>query len=303
MEKKRTVKLDSVDAYNKLYGLKTLHPLVAVVDLKESSQVVNHLRMDYGVYALFLKNGVNCTLRYGRQKYDYQEGTIVSFSPGHLIDVEYDTDEVSPDVIGLIFHPDLIFGTPLGERMADFAFFDYSQREALHLSEDERNIFLDCLEKIKTELRHPIDKHSASLISANIQLLLEYLNRFYDRQFITRHRANNDIVAAFEKNLRDYFGRGKNVAMLPSVAYFAEKANLTPGYFGDLVRKELGRTAQDIISAHITSLACQRLASTNDDISVISYDLGFQYLQHFTRLFKRNTGLSPTEYRLKRQSN
>ena len=224
---RQTVKLDSIDAYNKLYGLTTYHPLVTVIDLKNATNPVNHIRIDYGVYALFLKNGVSCTLKYGREKYDYQEGTIVSFSPGQTVEVDMDRDVTSPDVIGLMFHHDLIYGTLLGERIHDYGFFEYSQREALHLSESERELFLECLDKIRREVMHPVDKHSADLISANINLLLEYLNRFYDRQFITRHKVNNDIVVAFERELRRYFDSGKCRDGLPTVAYFDEKALLS----------------------------------------------------------------------------
>lgn len=298
MEKRKIFKFDSIDAYNKLYGLKTYHPLVTVIDLKESTQLVNHITFEYGVYALFLKNGTQCTLRYGREVYDYQEGTIVSFSPGQIIEVDSDEDVIAPDVIGLIFHPDLIYGTPLGENIHKYSFFNYAQREALHLSEDERNLFLESLDKIKREIMHPVDHHSAALISANIQLLLEYLYRFYDRQFITRHKVNNDVVRNFEKELFDFFESGKAADGLPSVAYFADKANLSSGYFGDLIKKELGQSAKDIISNHVISRAKQRLAATNDDISIIAYDLGYQYPQHFTRQFKRMTGMSPKEYRI-----
>lgn len=298
MEKRKTFKFDSIDAYNKLYGLKTFHPLVSVVDLKESTKIVNHITFDYGVYALFLKNGTQCTLHYGREKYDYQEGTIVTFAPGQIIEVDSEEDIISPDVIALIFHPDLIYGTPLGENIHKYSFFNYSQREALHLSEDERALFLECLDKIKRETIHPIDRHSADLIAANIQLLLEYLYRFYDRQFITRHKVNNDVVRSFEKELSNYFSSGKSVDGLPSVAFFAEKANLSPGYFGDLIKKELGQSAKDIISAHVIARAKQRLASTNDDIAIIAYEMGYQYPQHFTRQFKRLTGMSPKEFRL-----
>lgn len=294
---KNIVNLDSIDAYNKLYGLTTLHPLVTVIDLKEAKQVVNNIRIKYGVYALFLKNGVECSLRYGRKHYDYQEGTVVSFSPGQVIDVEMKREVLAPDVVGLMFHPDLIYGTPLGDKIGEFGFFDYSQMEALHLSQDERNIFLDCLDKIRKELEHPVDHHSAALLSANIQLLLEYLHWFYDRQFIVRHKVNSDIVKRFERELKAYFESEERRDAVPSVAYFADLVSLTPGYFGDLVKKETGNTAQEMISRHIVAVAKQRLAASAEDISVIAYDLGFQYPQHFTRLFKRLTGESPRQYR------
>lgn len=292
-----TVTLDSIDAYNKLFGLTTLHPLVSVIDLKKATRGIGRIRMSYGVYALFLKNGVNCTLKYGREHYDYQEGTIVSFSPGQVIDVDSTGESMTPDVVGLMFHPDLICGTPLASKIDSFGFFGYSQREALHLSEAERKIFLDCLEKISLELEHPVDSHSADLISANIQLLLEYLNRFYDRQFITRHKVNSSVVAAFENELSRIYSDGSTVNEVPKVSYFAEKANLTPGYFGDLIKRETGSTPQDIITLCLIKEAKRRLASTDTDISVIAYDLGFQYPQHFTRLFKRVTGKSPSVFR------
>lgn len=292
-----TVTLDSIDAYNKLFGLTTLHPLVSVIDLKKAKRGIGRIRMSYGVYALFLKNGVNCTLKYGREHYDYQEGTIVSFSPGQVIDVDSTGESMAPDVVGLMFHPDLICGTPLASKIDSFGFFGYSQREALHLSEAERKIFLDCLEKISLELEHPVDSHSTDLISANIQLLLEYLNRFYDRQFITRHKVNSSVVAAFENELSRIYSDGSTVNEVPKVSYFAEKANLTPGYFGDLIKRETGSTPQDIITLCLIKEAKRRLASTDTDISVIAYDLGFQYPQHFTRLFKRVTGKSPSVFR------
>lgn len=297
------INLDSIDAYNKVYGFTTRHPLVTVVDLKEATQLANHVRMNYGLYALFLKNGVNCTIKYGRKTYDYQEGTIVSFSPGQVIDVEVPEGEISADVIGLLFHPDLIYGTPLGEKISSFNFFDYSQMEALHLSERERKIFLDCLDKINTELDYPVDAHSASVLSANIQLLLEYLHRFYDRQFITRHKVNSEIVARFERQLKEYYDTGKCSDGLPSVAEFAEKANLTPKYFSDLVKRETGMTPKTLIMRRMIDVAKHRLAVSSDDVSIIAYDLGFQYPAHFTRMFKRATGQSPTDYRRQIEQN
>ena len=250
-----------------------------------------------GVYAIYLKNGVDCSLKYGREYYDYQEGSIVTFSPGQIIDVDTVGKPMAPDVVGLMFHPDLICGTPLASRIGSYGFFNYSQREAVHLSDAEKKMFLECLGRISVELAHPVDSHSAELISANIQLLLEYLSRFYDRQFITRHKVNSSVVAAFEKELSEIYAAGATVAEVPRVSYFAEKAHLTPGYFGDLIKRETGNTAQEIITLRIIAEAKRRLASTDADISSIAYDLGFQYPQHFTRLFKRVSGKSPKVFR------
>lgn len=296
MERK-TINLDSIDAYNKLYGLTTRHPLVTVIDLKKATRRFENIRLNYGVYAVFLKNNASCRLQYGREYYDYQEGTVVSFAPGQVIDVESSGETVAPDVVGLMFHPDLICGTPLADKINRYGYFDYSQKEALHLSESERDIFLECLDKINREVEHPVDTHSADLLSANIQLLLEYLNRFYDRQFITRHKVNSSVVTAFEAELKRLYSHGSVVEEVPRVTYFAGKANLSPGYFSDLVKKETGNTPQDLITLFLIAEAKRRLVATDADISEIAYDLGFQYPQHFTRLFKRVAGKSPRAFR------
>lgn len=291
------IRLDTIDAYNKLYGLPTYHPLVTVLDLNEATRSVNHIQIDYGVYALYLKNGTNCTLKYGRQRYDYQEGTIVSFAPGQIISVENATDEIAPDVIGLMFHPDLIYGTPLAAKIKQYSFFDYSQREALHLSADERQLFLECLDHIRSEITHPVDKHTAGIVASHIQVLLDYLTRFYERQFITRRKANSDTLARFEQALKRYYADGHGRDGLPMVNYFADVVSLTPGYFGDLVKKETGKTAQEIIALHIIEHAKDLLTRTSDDVGIIAYDLGFQYPQHFSRMFRRLTGSTPTQFR------
>ena len=173
---KEVIKLDTVDQYNRLFGLETLHPLVSVVNLSEATRFPTHFTMNYGVYALFLKN-VKCgDIRYGRQIYDYQEGTVTSFAPGQVVEVDM-LQGVRPNAYGLLFHPDLIKGTSLGQDIKHYSFFSYASAEALHLSEEEKSIFTDCLEKIRMELQHPIDKHSKRLISRNIELLLDALLR------------------------------------------------------------------------------------------------------------------------------
>ena len=196
------------------------------------------------------------------------------------------------------FHPDLIFGTPLAARIDGYRFFDYSQREALHLSAEERAIFMECLQRIKKEIERPVDRHTAEIVASHIQVLLDYLTRFYERQFITRHKVNSDVLSRFDAALKEYYSSGKAVDGIPSVAYFADIVNLTPGYFGDLIKKETGKTAQELIALRVTEEARKRLAETSDDISIIAYDLGFQYPQHFTRMFRKQTGKSPREYRL-----
>lgn len=295
---KNIIELDAVDKYNKLYGLETFHPLVAVVDLTKASRVVNHIQMNYGLYALFLKGGKECDIRYGRREYDYQEGTIVSFAPGQVVEVNMKEDEVAPNVFGLLFHPDLIRNTSLGRTIDRYDFFSYSSTEALHLSERERKVVFDCFEKINEELNHSIDKHSRQLIAMNIELLLGYCLRFYERQFITREIANKDILQKFESYLTDYFIMDKpREKGLPSVKYFADLFFLTPNYFGDLIKKETGKSAQEYIHLKLIDRAKNLILQTDLTISEIAYDLGFAYPQHFARIFKKQTGVSPKEYR------
>lgn len=222
---------------------------------------------------------------------------ILSELTAMISKVDMPDEEMSPDVVGILFHPDLVYGTPLGEKISTYSFFDYSQVEALHLSDRERAIFLDCLHNIRQELEHPVDAHSASVLSANIQLLLEYMHRFYDRQFITRHKVNSEIVSRFERQLKEYYESGVRREGLPSVVEFADRANLSPGYFSDLVKRETGMTPKDLIMRHMVSVAKHRLNVSTEDVGIIAYDLGFQYPAHFSRMFKRATGMSPSDYR------
>ena len=294
---KDIIRLDTVDVYNKLFGLETLHPLVNVIDLSEATKFPTHFTLNYGVYALYLKDTRCGDIRYGKQTYDYQDGTIVSFAPGQVAEFETAKD-VRPKAQGLLFHSDLIKGTSLGQEIKSYSFFSYSSNEALHLSEDERGIITDCLAKIKMELIHPIDKLSKRLIARNIQLLLDYCMRFYNRQFTTREDANKDVLTRFETLLDDYFQSGKvQTDGLPSVKYFAERVYLSPNYFGDLIKKSTGKTAQEYIQNKIIDTAKEMLLGTGKTVNQISEELGFQYSQHFNRVFKKNVGYTPNEYR------
>ena len=290
------VYLDSVSRFNNLYGLPTKHPLVAAVDLREASCFANHIEMQGEIYSLFLKNAPNCRIKYGRKTYDFEAGTVVSIAPGQRVTTDLAPEEISLDAIGIVFHPDLFFGTSLSETIKQFSFFNYSELESLHLSEKEREKFEFYFNVIKEEIEQPIDSHSAAVISTNIQLLLEHLQRFYDRQFTTRHKENSDVVNQFETNLRQYYSK-EYPESIPSVAYFAERANLSPSYFSDLIRKETGTNPKDFISLFMIEEAKRRLMETPEDISEIAYRLGFEYPAHFTRMFKRLVGVTPKEYR------
>lgn len=291
------INLDSVDKYNKLFGLETLHPLVSIVDLSRATVVPEDFTINYGIYAVFLKQ-VKCgDIRYGRKIYDYQEGTVTSFAPGQVVSTTLDKS-VKPAALGVLFHPDLIAGTSLGKEIRRYTFFSYNSSEALHLSEDERTIFTDCLNKIDAEIRRPIDRHSKRLISRNIELLLDYCLRFYERQFTTRTTANRDILIRFEDLLNEYFRNGKPLNLgLPTVKYFADNVCLSPNYFGDLIKKETGKTPQEYIQSKIIDTAKEQILYTDKTVSQIAFDLGFQYSQHFIRVFKKKVGQTPLEYR------
>lgn len=293
----KIIRLDTVDDYNKLFGFETRHPLVSVVDLKDATRVPKRVTVNYGIYAVFLKDTRCGTLRYGRQKYDYQEGTVTSFAPGQVVETEMD-ENVKPAAHGVLFHPDIIKGTSLGQEIRSYSFFSYSSNEALHLSLREREIFSDCLDKISLELDHSIDRLSKRLISRNIQLLLDYCLRFYERQFITRAEANGTVLSRFENLLDEYFENSSaQTEGLPTVRYFADKVCLSPNYFGDLVKKETGKTPQEYIQNKIIDLAKEMIIGTDKTVSEIAYELGFQYSQHFSRIFKKNVGCTPLEYR------
>ncbi len=293
-----TYLIDSIDKYNKWYGKETLHPLVTVINHETPAKWMNGATLRYNVYGLFLKQGEGCVARYGREKYDYQEGTIVTFAPGQTVTVEWREDLPMPPSRGLLFHPDLIHGTALGRKIHDYSFFDYGQREALHLSERERMIIAMLMDQIAAELEHPVDPHSQTLITDAISLLLDYCMRYYDRQFITRHKQCSEVFSRFERQLKEYFSKGHpEQSGLPSVAYFADKAHLSASYFGDLIKKETGTTAQHHIQRAIIDRSKQLLRESDQGISEIAYQLGFLYVQHFTRLFKAQTGMTPREYR------
>ena len=294
----KILNLDSVDLYNKLYGLETLNPLVSVIDLNKATSSVDLIRFNFGIYALYLKLEKACDIKYGRQTYDYQEGTIVCFAPGQTAETNPTTDKVQVNAHGILFHPDLLRGTSLGKSIKKYTFFSYEVNEALHLSEEERSIVMDCLKIIRMELEHGVDKHSKTLLVNHIELLLNYCMRFYERQFITRGKTNRDVLTRFENLLDEYFESAlAEQDGLPTVKYFADKLCLSSNYFGDMFKKETGKSPQEYIQEKVIELAKERISDTADTVSQIAYSLGFQYPQHFCRLFKKRVGYTPSEYR------
>lgn len=293
---------NTVSDYNDSCNVETLHPLISIIDLSKAPprkwEAGSTVKMNFGIYAIFLKDVVCGDIRYGKNYYDYQEGTLVFVGPGQAWDVAYEVSYYQPKGHVLIFHPDLIKGTSLGKSIENFKFFSYRINEALHLSEKERAIVLDCFEKISAELLQSIDKHSKRLITANIELFLSYCERFYDRQFITRDNQNQGVLANFEQLLKDYLESGRaQTNGLPSVAWCAEQLHLSANYFGDLVKRETGKTAQEYIQNKLIDTAKELIFDPGRSLSQIAYYLGFKYPQHFTRLFKQKVGMSPIEYR------
>lgn len=289
-------RFESVYDYNQFNNNETLHPLVSIVDLSKAAPRCGSI-MYFGFYTIFLKE-VRCgDLQYGRHVYDYQEGTLVFLAPGQTAGIN-NPDLYQPKGYALVFHPDLIHGTPLGKHIQEYGFFGYQSNEALHLSERERKIILDCFSKIEYELAYPIDKHSKKLIVANIALFLDYCTRFYERQFITREKANQGILEKFEILLNQYFETEQSQTNgLPTVAYCASALHLSAGYFGELIKKETCTTAQEFIQSKLIELAKEKIFDQSKSMSQIAYELGFKYPQHFTRLFKQKVGKSPLEYR------
>ncbi|QJD80681.1 helix-turn-helix domain-containing protein [Spirosoma rhododendri] len=292
------VRFESVGQYNAFNNNETRHPLVSVVDLSKADPRQGS-RMYVGLYTIFLKD-VKCgDLVYGRDTYDYQEGTLVFMAPGQVVGINSNGEMYQPKGYALVFHPDLLLGTSLSSTIHDYSFFGYQSNEALHLSERERQIVLDCFAKIDYELQHAIDKHSKKLIVANIELFLDYCMRFYDRQFITRDHVHQGVLARLETLLTHYFqSEAPQTVGLPSVGYCAEQLNLSANYFGDLVKKETGQSAHDYIQAKLIGVAKERIFDRHKTVSEIAYELGFKYPQHFSRLFKQHVGHSPNEYRM-----
>lgn len=292
------MKIDTVRQYNDYFGVETLHLSVSVIEGCKAKPL-RYCRKLYNLYAILLKDTDCGQLKYGQSCYDYRQGTMLFLTPGQIMGSEDDGRLHQPEGWVLAFHPEFLQKTPLARLIKEYSYFSYNANEALHLSEQERKIVLECMEKIRTELQHPIDKHSKSLITDNIKLLLDYCIRFYDRQFITRENVNHDILTRFESLLDDYFASNAPAESgMPSVQYCADKLCLSANYLGDLLRKETGISALKHIQQKTLDIARERMSDTSKSIGEISYELGFPYPQHFSRWFKRMTGYTPNGYRM-----
>lgn len=293
---------DTVNEYNELNNHETLHPLVSVINFSNASPRTwggsKKVKLHFGMYCIFLKDVMCGDLKYGRNYYDYQEGTLVFVAPGQVVDIENDGKVYQPKGYALVFHPDLVHGTALARSINNYNFFSYQANEALHVSDRERQIVMECFSKIEYELQQGVDKHSKKLIASNIELFLNYCERFYDRQFITRDNVNQGILEKFEELLNGYFSSDKTQTIgLPSVAYFADELHLSANYFGDLIKKETGKSAQEYIQSKMMLVAKDKILDNSKSVSEIAFELGFKYPQHFTRMFKKSVGVLPSEYR------
>jgi AraC-like DNA-binding protein len=297
---KPIVQLHNISDITNFVNTKTNHPLVAIVDFsKVDEHIEDGTRISADFYSIMFKNYCINKLRYGRQSYDFQEGSLICIAPKQVLTMDNEIEK-RPDMMGwgLFFHPDLLRGTSLGNKIHEYTFFNYETSEALHLSDKEKNILFDCIQKIEIELQENIDYHSQNLIVSNIELLLNYCMRYYGRQFLTRKVSNNDTITNVEQLIKSYFtSNDLKETGLPTVKYLADGVNLSPSYLSDLLKKETGMTAQDHIHYHLIESAKNILNNTDHSISEIAYSLGFEYPQYFSKLFKQKTGQTPLEYR------
>ncbi|MBW9258030.1 MAG: helix-turn-helix transcriptional regulator [Candidatus Thiodiazotropha sp. (ex. Lucinisca nassula)] len=296
------IHIETISDIHAALGLdKPKHPLVTVIPIDDRIKNYDYGNATYvlGFYQVSLKAGICGEITYGRNTYDFQEGTMVFTKPGQALSFKASKEDLATEEgWTLLFHPDLIRKSSLGNNIDHYSFFSYEIHEALHLSEDERVSITGLVRKIETEYQQSIDRHTQKLIVSNIELLLDYCTRFYDRQFYVRTNLNQDFVTRFENLLRDYFNSEQPLDLgVPSVKYCGERLNMSPSYLSDLLKKETGRTAQQHIQDTVIDKAKNLLLSTNEQVSQIAYGLGFYYPQHFSKLFKSRTGMSPAEYR------
>lgn len=276
------------------------HPMVAIIDFSKVDEYLEAgTRISCGFYSIMFKNYCTNNMKYGRQRYDFQEGSLICIAPRQVIELDSEIEK-RDDMMGwgLFFHPDLVRGTSLDAKMKEYSFFSYETSEALHLSEKEKQILYDCIIKIGDELNENIDNHSQNLIVSNIELFLNYCSRYYGRQFITRKNINRDVVVQVEKALKEYFySKNRLREGLPTVGYLADIVNLSPNYLSDLLKKETGMNAKEHIHHFVIEEAKSILLGSNKTIGEIAYQLGFEYPQYFSKLFKQKTGTTPQEFR------
>ena len=291
----KILKVRNVGDYSRYLGCEDLHPLVSVIDYAKASPI-RHSLNNYSVYGLFLRDDASVDLDYGCGRYDYRQGTLLCVAPGQIGGKEDNGNRVSITGWALLFHPDLLHGTTLEKEIKGYSFFDYRVNEALHMTDEEHDILVSLIRQIQDELHKKRDEFQDAILVEYIGLILNFCRRFYNRQFITRKLENSDILAKFEHLLRDYYEEKLQLTLgIPTVQYCADKLCMSSNYFGDMVKRMTGDTASDYIRQYIIQRAKNELA-TGESIARVAYGLGFEYPQHLSRMFKKQTGMTPSEY-------
>ncbi|NER15391.1 helix-turn-helix domain-containing protein [Leptobacterium flavescens] len=284
-----------------VFGLiKPKHPLVSVIRFKDADirSEYHHIRCSFGMYCITLKNETEGSMGYGRNSYDFNEGSMLFIKPGQVL--SYDGHQSSAEDPGwaLLFHPDLIRKSGLSKSIDNYSFFSYDITEALHISDEEKQSLNELVTKIEKEYHQLIDRHSQKLIISNIELLLDYCTRYYDRQFYTRTNLNKDVLAKFENLLKDYYTDENQLRIgIPTVDYCGKELHMSSKYLSDLLKKETGKSAKNHIDDFLINKAKNRLLRSSESVSEIAFALGYEYSQHFSKTFKAKTGISPSEYR------
>lgn len=281
--------------YSGYHGLTDRHPLVTVIDFSEISPIRHSLNR-YGVYGVFVQDDNDLDLTYGCGRYDYRDGSLICVAPGQIGGKEDNGERTSIGGWALLFHPDLIHGTQLEKEIRHYSFFDYSVNEALHMNEKEHDIVVAVFKRIKSEIDNPQDDFQNDILVGYISLLLKYCQRFYNRQFITRKLSNNDILSRFDSFLNGYFTDGLQLKNgLPTVNICAEHLCMSANYFSDLIKKMTGESPGRLIRQFVIRQIKNELAS-GLSVAEAAYRLGFEYPPHLSRMFKKETGMTPTEY-------
>lgn len=289
------MKIKNVSDYSRYVGHTNRHSLVSVIDYEEVSPI-RHSLNNYSVYGIFFHDEADIDLSYGCGKYDYKKGTVICVAPGQIGGKEDNGERVTLTGWALLFHPDLLHGTLLEKNIKNYSFFDYRVNEALHMTNEEHDIFVSLIRQIRDELQNRQDELQNAIIVGYIELLLNFCQRFYNRQFITRKLENSDILMKFDSLLRDYFEEKIQQTLgLPTVQYCADKLCMSPNYFGDMIKKTTGDTASNYIRQYIIQRTKNELTA-GASISQVADELGFEYPQHFSRMFKKQTGMTPSEY-------
>ncbi|RRA98118.1 helix-turn-helix domain-containing protein [Larkinella rosea] len=293
-------KVESLADAHLAFGLqKPQHPLVSLINGSytqvDESRISHHHVL--GFYKIAYKPKLNGKLKYGQSYYDFDEGGLLFAAPGQVVG-SHDNEVSACSDYTLLIHPDFFLGYSLARTIKNYGFFSYSTRETLHLSEDEKRTIFEIFQMIEKELSSRIDDFSQDVVISQIELLLNYANRFYKRQFITRKAVNHDLLQKLEDLLNHYFNDERSLSQgLPSVSYLADHLNLTPSYLSDMLRSLIGQNAQHYIHDKLIEKAKETLSTTNLSVSEVAYTLGFEHSQSFSKLFKSKTNLSPLEFR------